>query len=109
MSVSIRRERFDDPRLVRFSESVDEAFRARNAPFLQGALVKLEAQSAAGVVRVAHKLGAIPRGFFVVEMTRAAATTSDISLYQRTGETMTSTEMDVYTTGGWDSCSLWVY
>lgn len=109
MTVAARRERFDDPRMVRFAESVHESFRALDAPFLQGVLVDLPAQSGAGTVRVTHKLGAVPQGFLVVKLTRGAAVTSDISLYLRTGETLTKTAMDIYTTGAWDGCELWVF
>lgn len=108
-AVALRREVFEDIRMTRLQESVAEALRSLNTTFANGVFVDLDAQSGAGVVRLAHKLGRVPQGFLVTKMTRASGTTTDVSVYMRQGETLTSTELDIYTTGAWDSCTVWVF
>lgn len=109
MSVGIRRERFDDPRLVRFADSVQQAFMALGEAFRTGLQVTLSEQSGAGLVRVTHNLGRVAQGFLVLDLRRAAGTTTDVSIYRREGDVSTATALDIYTTGAWESCRVWVY
>lgn len=108
-SLKPRREHISDPQTMRAVDSIHQSFRRLDSSFFTGTFVELATQSGAGTVRVNHKLGRVPQGFIVTKLVRSSSTTSGISIYLRQTEVLNATAMDVYTTGNWKSCTLWVF
>ena len=125
MSAPIRREPFEqvsEPRvpaiarlvgmLTRQQTSLIETFaRVYALPFVGAGAIELTVGplAAAGTFNVLHRLRRIPRGFLVLDAVRASASTGDIAVYRRVGDTRDETTLTLYASAGFESLTLLVW
>lgn len=92
-----------------FDLQVTDRLRAYEAiPFLDGKTVDVDAQSA-GTFTVVHRLGRKPRGFMVYDVEFGTGETGDFSLYRRKDAALGTKYIELYTTLGFKSLTLWIF
>lgn len=110
MIPSIAITNFPDKVLQKFSDDTRALQRFLAAvPFVDGKLVTLTALAAPGTIDVNHGLGALPRGFLVLDVARPNGSTTAISIFRRSGDQLDTKVMRLYSTATFDSLKLWVF
>lgn len=104
---SIRRTNATDKTQQAFNDDVLklQGF-LKGVPFVDGKLVTLGALVGAGAFDVNHGLGAVPRGFLVLDCSVAAAPST---IYRVAGDTLTSSTLRLRASAAYLSLSLWVF
>lgn len=102
-------QRFADAAIQLFYEQVRARLVELDRAFYLSGVEAVVPATASGLFVVTHKLGRVPRGWLVLDVTAPAAAVLAPDIFARTGDRRDDLVISLYAAAPFDALRLWVF